>query len=36
VLGIVAVGLALAWVARGRRRQPLGSTTIVTSGVIPE
>ena len=36
VLGIVAVGVALAWVARGRRRQPLGSTTIVTSGVIPE
>ena len=35
-LGIVAVAVALAWVARGRRRQPLGSTTIVTSGVIPE
>ena len=34
--GIVALAAALVWVARGRRRQPLGSTTIVTSGVIPE
>jgi hypothetical protein len=36
VIGLVALAAALAWVARGRRRQPLGSTTIVTSGVIPE
>lgn len=35
-IGAVGVVIALAWVARGRRRQPLGSTTIVTSGVIPE
>jgi hypothetical protein len=36
VIGILALAAALVWVARGRRRQPLGSTTIVTSGVIPE
>ncbi len=35
-IGVVALAAALVWVARGRRRQPLGSTTIVTSGVIPE
>ena len=35
-IGVAATGIALAWLLRGRRRQPLGSTTIVTSGVMPE
>ena len=35
-IGVLALAAALVWVARGRRRQPLGSTTIVTSGVMPE
>jgi hypothetical protein len=40
VIGLLVLAAACAWARRGREafppRQPLGSTTIVTSGVIPE